>query len=272
MKKQQFTVGEYAAGRFLVPANFADKIRVLVIGCGGSGSEMIDALVRFHHSARGIGHAGLELTVQDGDSVSATNVGRARFLPSDVGLNKAELLARRYGQLFGMPIRAISHACTKRGIRQLSEFFDLAITCVDKASFRVQVADYWCNRPTQTTWLDLGNGSYTGQVVLGSLGLSSTPRLPNSVQLFPSVRTASDDDAPSCSMEEALKSQSLFVNRFAVDVAVSMLWRLLAEGYIENHGALFDMRGITVKPIPVNHATWQFFGFQASPQETRLAA
>src|SRR5581483_653927 len=197
---------EWASGRFMVPPTFAKEIEVLVIGCGGSGSEMVDALVRFHHSARGIGHAGLSLTLQDGDVVSATNVGRARFLPSDVGHNKAQLLARRYGLLFAMNIKSIPTECSRSGIERMGHQYDLVITCVDKASFRVRMADYWRSLSTDTLWLDLGNGDYTGQSVLGTLGEATMPRLPNVLDLFPAVRTTRDDAAPSCSMAEALKS------------------------------------------------------------------
>lgn len=46
-------------------------IRVLVIGCGGTGSEMVDALCRLHFAMRHLGHpAGLNLTIQDHDHVT----------------------------------------------------------------------------------------------------------------------------------------------------------------------------------------------------------
>lgn len=252
----------YADKRFLVPASFGREIRVLVVGCGGSGSEMVDALVRLHASARGIGHAGIQLTLQDGDDVSPANVGRARFLPNDVGANKAALLARRYGLLFGMDIAALTHRCSARGIRAFGSRYDLVITCTDSASFRVGVADHWRRRATDTLWLDLGNGSATGQSVLGSLGLPAWgPRLPNVLDLFPGIRSMPDDNKPSCSMAEALRSQNLFVNRWVVDAAVAMLWRLIAEGFVEHHGALVDMRALKMTPITINANTWSFFGF-----------
>ncbi|HZR33793.1 MAG TPA: PRTRC system ThiF family protein [Nevskia sp.] len=252
----------YAQTRFLVPETFTRAIRVLVVGCGGSGSEMVDALARVHCCSTRAGHEGLRITLQDGDTVSEANVGRARFLPADVGANKAALLARRYGLLFGLPITAVEHACTAREIQKFGQFFDLVITCVDKASFRVKVADHWCNRSCETLWLDTGNGDFSGQCVLGSLGRPAGERLPNVLDLFPGIRQTPDNDAPSCSMAEALKSQQLFVNRWVVDSAGAMLWRLLAEGHITNHGALVDMRTLKMTPIAVHSASWEFFGFK----------
>lgn len=241
-------------------------VNVLVIGCGGTGSELVDALARLHYSLLHLGHPrGLRITLQDDDTVSPFNVGRQRFAPSDVGLNKAEVLATRYGVLFGMRITAVPAKVSPRELGRMDEH-DLVITCVDKASFRTQLAKHWRTRESDTLWLDCGNGKHDGQVVLGHLGQPAAgagDRLPNVFDLFPAIATTPDDDAPSCSMEAALASQMLFVNRWMGDIAATLLVRLFTQGSIAEHGAFVNMAKLTVAPIKIDPATWQAMGFTA---------
>lgn len=247
--KSSATLTEYA---------MTHAIRVLVIGCGGTGSEMVDALCRLHFALRHLGHpAGLKLTIQDHDTVSPFNVGRQRFAPSDIGLNKAEVLANRYGLLFGIPIQFSSR---KAGASHIGEFgdFDLVLTCVDTASFRTRMAEHWRGKKTETLWLDCGNGRFDGQVTLGHLGKPAGDRLPNALDLFPGIATTSDDNEPSCSMEQALSSQMLFVNRWMADIAATLLVRLFTQGSAAEHGAFVNMARLSVSPIRIDPKGWAF--------------
>lgn len=233
-------------------------IRVLLVGCGGTGSELVDALCRLHFAMLNLGHpAGLQLTIQDHDRVSPTNVARQRFAPSDIGLNKAEVLATRYGLLFGIPIR---YSTRKAGDSHISEFrdFDLVVTAVDSASFRTRMAQKWRQKKTNTLWLDAGNGKLDGQAVLGHLGIPEGDRLPNALDLFPGISTTPDDDEPSCSMEQALASQMLFVNRWMADIAATLLVRLFTQGTVAEHGAFVNMARLTVSPIRIDPQAWNF--------------
>lgn len=233
-------------------------VKVLLIGCGGTGSELVDALCRLHYALLHLGHpSGLSMLIQDSDSVSPFNVGRQRFVPSDVGRNKAEVLAQRYGLMFGIPIR---YSTRKAGVSHITEFgdFDLVITAVDKASFRTRMAAHWRTRKTNTIWLDCGNGKADGQVCMGHLGVPQGDRLPNALDLFPSIATTPDDDQPSCSMEQALSSQSLFVNRWMADIAATLLVRLFTNGAVTEHGAFINMSRLTVNPIRIDPVGWDF--------------
>lgn len=253
--------------RFQLPGHLATgrAVRVLLIGLGGTGSEMLDALMRLHYVLIELGRPnGLELFVQDGDEVARSNVGRQRFLPSDCGLPKAQVLAERYGFLYGVKISYLTVFAKARHIHQMDEF-DLVITAVDKARFRTQVARYWRQRACETLWLDCGNGAQTGQVVLGHLsGLPRTGlRLPNVFDLYPALATVNDDDEPSCSLVQSLRAQRLGINRFMADAAVfSVLTPLLTEGSTITQGAYVDCARPSVQPMRIDPAVWRFHGYE----------
>lgn len=260
---------------FHCPSDWIDgAINITVIGCGGTGSEVVDGLSRLHHALIHLGHPrGLELTLWDGDEVSETNIGRQRFAPSDVGMNKAEVLARRYGMIFGQRISWAERAFGEDDLSDLAA--DLVITATDKASFRAWLGDALDHIGSHgdyapMLWADTGNGDMTGQVVMGHAWKAGESWLPNVMDLFPGIRQMPDDDAPSCSMEEALRSQAFGVNRWSADCLMSMLWRLLRHGSIQQHGATFDLSAMRVSPIMIDPVGWSLYGYE-SPLLDRAA-
>ena len=144
---------------------------------------------------------------------------------------------------------------------------DLLMTCVDKASVRVaigsRVSASW-DRPD--LWLDFGNAERTGQVVLGHLSdnAGASLRLPNVFDLYPELSDVDDDDAPSCSLEAAIRSQDLFINRLVADIGLSLLWDLLRKGCLERHGGFVDLAQGTVTPLLINSESWRMFGYAPS--------
>lgn len=245
---------------FILPETWREHCRIHVVGCGGTGSEIVDALVRLDHVLKCMEHPGLKIVLQDGDTVSASNIGRQRFLTTDIGYNKAEVLAQRYGFLLGTDLRAVPKAL--RNFVFSSHSIDLLITAVDRASVRTALADAWAMQNVGPLWLDCGNGASTGQVVLGHLAGRQPNRLPHVLDLFPGIRTTPDDDEPSCSVAAAIRTQNLGVNRFMGDTAVfSILAPLFTRGAIEHHGALVDMAKPLVSPLRIDPQAWAFFGY-----------
>ena len=56
------------------------QVRVLVVGCGGTGSAVVAGLPYLHQSLMARGHpGGLHVTVMDGDAISPTNCIRQPF-------------------------------------------------------------------------------------------------------------------------------------------------------------------------------------------------
>ena len=78
-------------------------------------------------------------------------------------------------------------------------------------------------------------------------------RLPCVTELFPELMDENFDETnePSCSMVDALKKQSLFVNRTVSAYALDLLWELIREGEVNNQGCYFNLRTRTAQPIPL---------------------
>src|ERR1039457_5234490 len=82
------------------------KCSVVLIGCGGTGSQVLSGLARLHLSLIALGHPGLDVHAYDPDTVSNSNVGRQLFAQSDVGLNKASVLVNRLNMYYGLSWKA----------------------------------------------------------------------------------------------------------------------------------------------------------------------
>lgn len=251
----------------ICPSRWLDAtVRIAVIGCGGTGSALIDGLCSLDATLRQLGHPGFEITAQDGDSVSASNVGRARFTMADVGLNKAILLAHRMSLFYGTRIKGVPEHFTA-GNRQNA---DLYITATDSAKLR---ADFprWIGPYSRAFWLDAGNGDRSGQLVWGSLGdPTSEGYIPNVVDLFPELRDksfqAAQREVPTCSTEEALRQQSWPINRALALHMSDMLYQIIRHGSCEHNGLFCSVSPPSVQLIHANNESWAQFGWRAQAQ------
>jgi len=240
------------------------RIAVALVGVGGTGSEVFDGLARLHHGLLALGHpGGLHVTAYDGDTVSESNIGRQRFAVCDVGLPKASVLVHRYNMFYGLDWKAVPNFMDADELGKAN--YDLLITCVDKAEFRAKVGQRnngrWRNHPT--LWLDMGNGRNDGQVILGHWGRGTEAlHLPNVFDLYPELATMpEDDDTPSCSLAEAIRSQNLYVNKFA-SMGIALLWDVLTTGKLDRHGFYFDSSKMTMTPMMIDTMAWAMMGYE----------
>jgi len=255
-----------AAQPFFLPERWADnRVRIAVIGAGGTGSQFLDQLASLESTLTRLGHPGFEVVVYDGDAVSPANVGRQRFTAVDVGLNKAQILVHRINLFYGLDWQAQPRHLDPTAL----PWVDLVVTCVDKALFRAQLGEAHAERHSGALWLDFGNGADRGNVVLGHLGQGDRGglRLPNVLDLYPELTDmeAADAEQPSCSTEEAIRRQAWPVNRIAAMIGAELLWTLFREGRIETHGAFFSLAPMEVRPMPIDSDVWSFMGLQTPP-------
>ena len=76
----------------LPPALLQRAVRVVVVGCGGTGSEIASGLPFLHQAMIAHGHpGGLDVVLVDGDIVSETNTVRQAFSAADIGHPKATI-------------------------------------------------------------------------------------------------------------------------------------------------------------------------------------
>lgn len=100
-----------------------------VIGCGGLGGYVINALARF-----GVG----ELTLIDGDAFSETNLNRQLFAAErTLGKNKAKIAAQVVIDVNSqIKVRAFEEMLTAQNAESLLIGADIAIDCLDNIASR----------------------------------------------------------------------------------------------------------------------------------------
>ena len=255
------------------------SVRVLLVGAGGTGSQMLVKLVNLHKAMVALGHPhGLRVVVVDPDVVSNANIGRQNFYPGDVGSFKADVLVNRANmQLEGVVWESnIGKLDTRSNLAE----YDIVIGAVDNRSARLGILrGLESARSGVRYWLDMGNRKSDGQVILGEV-ISRTKvnedklRLPHVAELYPEMIEPSmdvGDDTPSCSLAQALEKQSLFINPTIADVAGNLLWQLFTKGAIAVHGAFVNLDSMMVMPLKVDPDVWSRFGVVRDGKRRRVS-
>ncbi len=245
------------------------QVRVLVVGCGGTGSAVVAGLPYLHQSLVARGHpGGLHVTVMDGDTISPTNCVRQPFAWSEIGLNKAIVLVNRLNLFWGLKWDAVpSHLKPGTYISRSYSGDDLrahiVVGCVDTRAARATIRDAVSNWSTVSYWLDLGNNSDSGQFILGEplneRNLRSRMRLRTAAELFPEIvdPTLDDDGEPSCSAAAALERQEPFINSTLAQHALALLARLFRYGEISYHGGFINLSTGIGSRLPIDASLWR---------------
>ena len=241
--------------RHYLPAALGNRaIKIVLVGCGGNGAQMLMGLASLDTALRAISSRSLDVTVVDDDIVSEANLGRQPFFRRDIGNSKARTLTERINLAHGLAWTAV-HGRAPEAAKL--DGTDIVITCVDTASARRSVgAAIASARNAPAYWLDLGNRAGDGQYIIGCPNAEPEAGhqiLPTVLEYFPEVANESlpDDDAPSCSMAEALERQSLFVNRVVASHALALLFDLVGRGSIGHAGAFINIATGQAVPIPL---------------------
>ncbi|MBR1526718.1 MAG: PRTRC system ThiF family protein [Prevotella sp.] len=237
-------------------------LTVNVIGAGGTGCQVLTALARINCALQGLGHQGLDVTAYDDDIVTRANLGRQLFTPLEVGANKAEVLITRINRFFGFDWSATP----SRYPSEDTHVANITISCVDNVKARVDIGKSLrkagknnCDDRRQAYyWLDFGNTTDTGQVVLGTIGAVIQPKskkaetvskLPCVDKLFDLSKVDERDSGPSCSLAEALRKQDLFINSTLSQLGCNLLWKLISQGMIDCNGLYLNLKTMKVNPI-----------------------
>lgn len=245
-----------------LPSTFLTRrVRVLLIGCGGTGCTIGTGLVYLHQALLAFGHPeGLHVTVVDGDRISPANCVRQPFSESEVGLYKAEVLVSRINLFWGLDwkadIRFVENGWSN------NERYHIVISCVDSRKARKSIMGTRAYS-TSDYWLDVGNNSDSGQFVLGEILSGPNARgchLPTAAELFPEIvdpTLDAKDRLPSCSALEALESQSPFINQTLAYQALGMLAQFFRRGKLTYHGGFVNLTTGRMSPLLIDPATWK---------------
>jgi PRTRC genetic system ThiF family protein len=240
-------------------------IEVLIVGAGGTGSAILMGLPYLHQAMLVWGHPyGLNVTIMDPDTVSATNCVRQPFSISDIGQDKATVLMNRINLFWGTNWSAVPSSFTEKTFRGThGSQPDLLIGCVDTRAAR-RVIDQTLTSPGQTTtyWLDAGNNAASGQFVLGqplnAQNRRVASRLRTVAELYPEIIDTSrgENALPSCSAMDALQKQEPFINQTLASSALAMLARLFRYGKLSYHGGFFNAEIGKIGSLPIDPEIW----------------
>ncbi|MCS4165148.1 PRTRC system ThiF family protein [Sphingobacterium sp. BIGb0116] len=247
-----------------------NPIKINLIGAGGTGSFFLSGLARLNEALTAHGHAGLDVTLWDGDRVSANNIGRQLFATSEIGLHKSTTLINRINRFFGTSWSAEARYFSNMpdGMQNRQLLASIYISCVDNIQSRFDLStilnntkqfNNQINRPRY--WLDLGNSRDTGQIICSTIGHIAQPdsrkfspvaQMPFITDEFESLLRSGekDDKTPSCSLVDSLKKQSLFINSTLANLGCDLLTTLLFEGCLMERGILLNLKTRHCRPLP----------------------
>ncbi|MDI6757505.1 MAG: ThiF family adenylyltransferase [Endomicrobiia bacterium] len=237
--------------------------RIVVIGCGGTGGYMAQTVSRllYHYKRHG---REIGLTLADFDAVEDKNVGRQNFCAAELGVNKAEALARRFSRAYGIEIEVISEMLAQKSrwlSRAARENITLVIGAVDNAYARKAIAESLscCER---TSWLDCGNERDCGQVLLGTsapltkkmlrLGqsLGALAALPLPSRVHPElVDTRIKKKGVSCAQAATADAQGIIINQAVASVAGQYVYELLEGFAIDKFATYISLRPGSAKSL-----------------------
>lgn len=230
-------------------------VKIVIIGAGGTGGYVIPHLYRIAFASE---HP-CRVIIADGDIVEKKNLIRQNFAECDIGENKAEVMAARYSEVFGIETEYIPEF-----IENEEQLFSLMyvqgnywepkpigilIGAVDNNRSRVMCHNVF-NRLDDIIYIDSGNGEYTGQVVcgvkMGGKVLSKPvarvyPDILSDTEKFPSEL--------SCAERSVSAPQSIAANVFASAAVSSMLYYLLIEGELKTNRLTFSSRRLNMKNV-----------------------
>lgn len=138
------------------------RYSVTVVGCGGTGGFVAEALCRLLAP-------NVDLVLVDYDRVEERNLSRQSFYREDLGKFKSETLAHRLALKFDRPV---GYSTVPVGMIDLP-YPGLVIGCVDNGLARRDIARAVSVASPQKWWVDAGNGENYGQIVIGNTSVQA---------------------------------------------------------------------------------------------------
>lgn len=252
-----------------------NKLRIIQIGAGGTGSFAALAIARLMYELKELGKAA-ELLIVDPDRVESGNIPRSNFCSAEIGSYKAQTLAKRITLAWGLECQYANEAFdAELHLKQSSgDYRNLIVIvgCVDNHLARREMHSavekqqgYRPDDAANIWWIDGGNGKYSGQVLVGSnakplktaklfVGSSICRSLPAPSLVHPELLTDQEKETRtlaqvSCPERIRLGEQSLNVNqRVAVEIGETMTAMFLTRS-LRRFATYFDLETGTSRSL-----------------------
>lgn len=243
-------------------------IALTVVGCGGTGSRLIPLLAQHvmnHNKAVDIGLMNLkikkkmslnliDLSENPEDMLEERNLRRQSFYQFDVGLPKAQALARRYSALYGIEIKYSDNGFKTIPSEQIQFVFD----CTDNVTVR-RLIDKSINQSYYRNifLISCGNEDTFGQIFLKHRKRTYDKcDIFKFIQTFKEIKKSSDDrvervleqlelpsfvesipfykDSPALSCDQMLlvDDQSMPINNLMGTLAFNAFYEIVAYNHV----------------------------------------
>jgi len=245
------------------------EVSIHLIGCGGSGSWLAPHLARIAKLLEEAHHLSVKLIFWDPDVVEEKNIYRQNFCAAEIGVNKAQTLARRYGHAWGIEVIAVAASFTRENLyrnnlaqRYASSESHFLVSCVDNNKARQEIVKC-CQEIPSMWWMDTGNIKSAGQVSVGRVLQeregsplrfpSKATWLPLPSEQFPGILLPQSEPAKeeidysglSCADLALVDEQGLSINHAVASTAAAMLMKLLVTQDLRHHCAFVSIESGT---------------------------
>jgi molybdopterin/thiamine biosynthesis adenylyltransferase len=219
--------------------------RVVLIGCGGIGSQLAGPLVRYLASRPAPQPL---LVLVDGDVFEAGNLGRQACARGDLGIPKAEVLAR-LARAAGLGVSVITEHVTEANVGLVVREGDIVLLAVDNHPARALV-DRHVATLRDAKLISGGNDETDGnvQLVRRRNGRSVDGHL---VEIHPEIGAAPVPDSamePGCLALVAERPQLLVTNLMVASVMLNALWQVVERGSVPYSEVYLDVVQSTARP------------------------
>jgi molybdopterin/thiamine biosynthesis adenylyltransferase len=201
--------------------------RIVLIGCGGIGSQLAGPLVRYLANRP----EPPLLVLVDGDVFEAGNLHRQACAVGDLGTNKAEALAR-VARSAGLAVQVVPEYVTEANVGQLVREGDLVLLAVDNHPARALIDRYLASL-SDATLISGGNDETDGnvQLVRRRDGTSVDGHL---TEIHPEIGMATEEEPrdDGCQVMAAERPQLLVTNLMVASAMLSCLWQISERGSV----------------------------------------
>ena len=246
------------------------RINFYLVGAGGTGAHLAEDLCRVMIQIRQAGKK-VTFTIIDGDIIERKNTIRQNYQLAEVGLSKAETLAFRCSAKYGIETTAIFDWFEEEIIcRNLWNNLTVVIGCVDNATARNKIRSALKQNsvegPASLFWLDCGNSSHSGQVLVGThsnfdivkacdsldnpkfLLQLPEPTLIHPELVIPQPEEISENNL-SCAEIQTRNYQSLFINRMTSAIAAQYILELTLSGGLKKLGTYLNLETMSIRSL-----------------------
>jgi molybdopterin/thiamine biosynthesis adenylyltransferase len=211
--------------------------RIVLVGCGGIGSQLLPPLVRYLANRPGPRPL---LVLVDGDVFEPGNRSRQACSQRDLGSNKAEALAR-VARDDGLAVQAIPEFLDETNVRSIVREGDVVLLAVDNHRARALV-DRHIGSLEDATLISGGNDDTDGnvQLVRRRDGWSVDGHL---TEIHPEIGMAPEEEprGDGCQVLAADRPQLLVTNLMVASAMLSCLWQITERGSVPYSEVFLDV-------------------------------